>query len=548
MKYIFSLSFFLIALSVSAQIDANYPTAGERRSGYGFPVTPRRGFTPPDTGMVLYTKIWRGKQAGAFWEYPSLIPGLSGGGGGAADGNGEFSAANNFDTLAVSTVVLDTSYFRKVREDMTYEIGFDEIPGGLPFLRNRWGLVFGTTDRLGIDDILGSGTGFDIPTELGISGSPNAIGSRYSVAGGIRSGFSGMFNENPIMLTDGNAGIGFITLDEGSVKVAARANIGEFIIGDPLLWPQSINKLPLANAAYWTSQDTSSLFVRVNTYRGELAGLANGGWLPLDSIYRAAAGNDDHLGAFNQTLTENRTIDLDTFTMNIDATSAPPDVWLWSWLTRSGFRHGFLVNDGPDGDLSFNTRRINGIPGNGETGFGAMISRDGGDRVTVGNLIDSLFLTGDKIFIDDLNLVRRDTNTTLLSIDETTGEIFKTAKPAGGATVDTVYLTVNLTGPDDIINPFTIAGNIPIPASLAGKQVIGAMFGAVAGPVGGVSNVQFLNPGAFGLTTWPSGAFNFEYSFAPHTLVAGNLFVEFNGGTATDPPEGITVTLIIVEP
>lgn len=67
MKYTFL--FFLLSLVLFPAFNS---IQAQPARGYGFPINDR-AIQPPDTNMVLISKVWRGRQYGAFWEYPNLI-------------------------------------------------------------------------------------------------------------------------------------------------------------------------------------------------------------------------------------------------------------------------------------------------------------------------------------------------------------------------------------------------------------------------------------------------------------------------------------------
>lgn len=152
-------------------------------------------------------------------------------------------------------------------------------------------------------------------------------------------------------------------------------------------------------------------------------------------------GEDQQLGTHDQTLTGERLIDLDTFGMSIDASGARPDSWLWSWTDRQPLTQGWYVNDGPDGSISWMVERITAPPGaGGDPVAGVLISRGQGDRVDVGNLGDSLYLTGEKVFINPFNGVTQDATLSLaLARDPVTGELKET--PIGGEGADGVIVS-----------------------------------------------------------------------------------------------------------
>lgn len=118
-RYFFTIIFSILAAFMFAQETPTSTPTGYRGPGYGFPIT-NIGHNPPDTGMVVVTKVWRGRPA-PFWEYPDSVS-FIGGGGSVVDSNGMFDAKNQLGSWEVTAYYLPSTHSGYIREKGAFKL------------------------------------------------------------------------------------------------------------------------------------------------------------------------------------------------------------------------------------------------------------------------------------------------------------------------------------------------------------------------------------------------------------------------------------------
>jgi len=124
---------------------------------------------------------------------------------------------------------------------------------------------------------------------------------------------------------------------------------------------------------------------------------------------------NDHLGTDDQTLTEERTIDLLNHIMNVDATGISGDTWAWKITDLLAAANGWHMED--SGELFVRTNGVNG------TDSGSMIRYNPGTKkFIVSGVGNGTYLRGDSMFIETV-LDTDNTNTQALTVDPVSKEL-----------------------------------------------------------------------------------------------------------------------------